>query len=275
MNVRAQERYKLESDLRRALSENQLELYFQPLVDQSKSTVSSFEALLRWHHPERGFVSPGEFIPLAEETGLIVEIGLWIVREAQQQIRRFEAAGFANMRLSINISPRQLRDVDGVRKLVELLRAPETALLTLEITESLLVANKDLSRDFLSQARGLGARIALDDFGTGYSSLSYLREYRFDVLKIDRSFVAGLCLPAKGDSERAQADRNLVASIISLGKILGLEVVAEGVEEASELAALRAMGCELIQGFYYSTPMNADAVDEYLGTVRDTGELRR
>ena len=275
MNERAQARYELELALRYALPEQQLELHLQPLVDQRAGHVVSFEALIRWNHPERGMVSPADFIPLAEETGLIVDIGLWIVREAHEQLRRFSALGAGDVRLSINISTRQLRDVGDVNKLVEALRQPETNRLTLEITESLLVANKDLYRDFLSQARGLGAKIALDDFGTGYSSLSYLRDYRFDVLKIDRSFVSGLHKPLPTDSERERADRNLVASIVSLGQILQLEVVAEGVETETELAALGELGCAVVQGYYFSAPMRSSAAHEYLQRSLESGELRQ
>jgi EAL domain-containing protein (putative c-di-GMP-specific phosphodiesterase class I) len=154
--------------------------------------------------------------------------------------------------------------------LIDALCAPETERLTLEITESLLVANKDLYRSFLSQAQGLGAKIALDDFGTGYSSLSYLRDYSFDVLKIDRSFISAL--DSAPDSNKA--DRNLVASIISLGEILNLEVVAEGVEEAEELRLLAELGCALIQGYYYGAPMPASKALNYLRNQKNSGILR-
>lgn len=283
MNERAQARYELESHLRQAVlqltrlpvEDSQLELYYQPLVDQYTNRVVSFEALLRWHHVDEGFVSPGEFIPLAEETGLIVDIGLWIVQRAHAQIREWDRQGFSDLRLSVNISTRQLRDVADVSRLVASLRAPETARLTLEITESLLIADQDLYRDFLRQARALGAKIALDDFGTGYSSLSYLRDYRFDVLKIDRVFVSGLGMRDGGFAEAAQsADRDLVAAIISLGKILELEVVAEGVERREELEALAELGCGLIQGFYFGKPMTAVDALLYLKQVRRTGATR-
>ena len=283
MTERAQARYELETCLRRAVlgmtqhpgQEPQFELYFQPLVDQYTLSVVSFEALLRWHHPERGFVSPGEFIPLAEETGLIVDLGLWIVSQAHAQIREWDRRGFDDLRLSINISTRQLRDVADVARLVAGLRAVETSRLTLEITESLLIADQDLYRDFLRQARGLGAKIALDDFGTGYSSLSYLRDYRFDVLKIDRVFISGLGIEdGVVDEDAKNADRNLVASIISLGEILELEVVAEGVERKEELDALAELGCGLIQGFYFGKPMNAPDAMSYLLSATRTGDMR-
>ncbi len=283
MNERAHARYELQSCLRHgvlAMSQHpervpQFELYFQPLVDQYTRSVVSFEALLRWHHPERGVVSPGEFIPLAEETGLIVDLGLWIVTQAHSQIREWRRQGFHDLRLSINISTRQLRDVADVKKLVASLRAAETAQLTLEITESLLIADQDLYRDFLRQARGLGAKIALDDFGTGYSSLSYLRDYRFDVLKIDRVFISGLGVDeGVVDEDAKNADRNLVASILSLGEILQLEVVAEGVECKEELGALAELGCALIQGFYFGKPMNAGAALRYMHEAHSTGAVR-
>jgi len=270
MNQRAQARYKLETALRRALADKALELFYQPLVDQYESQIVSFEALLRWQHPELGSISPAEFIPLAEDTGLIVDIGLWVLQEAQEQLRRWSEADFSHLRLSINISTRQLRDVADVERLIDRLDAPETSRLTLEITESLLIADKALYRDFLQRAKSLGARIALDDFGTGFSSLSYLRDYDFDILKIDRSFVQGLKPASFGD----QADRNLVASIISLGQILDLEVVAEGVEEEQELQALRELGCALIQGYYYGTPMPASAATLYFKEHQVSGEFR-
>lgn len=260
MNDQAQEMYELETALRCALVENQFELYYQPLVDQFSDQVLSFEALLRWHHPTRGLVPPQEFIPIAEKTGLIVEIGYWIVQTAHRQLRTWAQLGHPDLRLSINISIRQLRDAADAQKLLQVLDSPETARLTLEITESLLVDDKDLYREFLGKARRLGARIALDDFGTGYSSLSHLREFHFDVLKIDRSFVNALN-PAL-DSK--PADRRLVQSIISLGKQLDLDVVAEGVEKAAELEVLAELGCAQIQGYYFSAPMPADAAKRYL-----------
>ena len=270
MNESAQTRYELEIGLRRALSERQLELYFQPLIDQYRGEIVSFEALLRWHHPTLGIVSPVEFIPIAEDTGMIVDIGIWIVKEAQQRLRRWGEAGYSQQRISINISTRQLRDEPDVRKLLEALDAPQTERLTLEITESLLVADKDLYRDFLKQASSLGAKIALDDFGTGYSSLSYLRDYQFDVLKIDRSFISALCR----DNGVNKADRTLVASIISLGEILDLEVVAEGVETDAELTVLAELGCAIIQGYYYSKPVPVDGAEKYLRLAKSTGLLR-
>ena len=260
MNTRAQTLYELETALRSALIEDQFELYYQPLVDQFSDRVVSFEALLRWHHPTRGLVSPQDFIPIAEKTGLIVEIGYWIVQTAQRQLRTWAQTGHPDLRLSINISIRQLGDAADAEKLLQLLDSPETARLTLEITESLLVDDKELYREFLVKARRLGARIALDDFGTGYSSLSHLREFDFDVLKIDRSFVNAL----KPESTSQSADRRLIESIIALGRQLQLDVVAEGVEKASELKVLAELGCAQIQGYYFSPPMPANAAKHYL-----------
>lgn len=262
MNERAVRRLELESELRDAMTTNQLTLHFQPIVDLGAHRVATFEALLRWQHPRLGWVSPTEFIPIAEDSGLIVDIGLWVVREAMSQLRTLASTGFSDVRIAINISTRQLREVDNVSELLAELRQEETKRLTIEITESLLVADMDLNREFLAQAKALGARVALDDFGTGFSSLSYLRDYQFDLLKIDRSFVSGL--------SQASGDKDLVASIISLGQILGLAVVAEGVEDAQELQCLSDMGCVLIQGYYFARPMAADKMLDYLRE----GELR-
>ena len=263
MNERAVRRLELESELRKALAEGQFSLSYQPIVDLQAKRIATFEGLLRWQHPALGRISPAEFIPVAEESGLIVEIGLWVVNEALAQLRKLASNGFPNIRLSINISTRQLREVSDVCALIAELRVPETQRLTIEITESLLVADMDLNQEFLNQARALGARVALDDFGTGFSSLSYLRDYKFDLLKIDRSFVSGL--------NHSSAEKDLVASIISLGDILGLDVVAEGVEEVDELSCLSDMGCSLIQGYYFAEPMAAEAVVGYLRA----GELRK
>lgn len=262
MNERAARRLELESELRDALALNQLSLHYQPIIDLGVNRVATFEALLRWEHPRLGWISPAEFIPVAEHSGLIVEIGLWVVREAMAQLDVLEGDGFSEVRIAINISTRQLREINDVSALLGELRTAQTKRLTLEITESLLVADMDLNREFLAQAKALGARIALDDFGTGFSSLSYLRDYQFDLLKIDRSFVNGL--------SHTSAEKDLVASIISLGQILGLAVVAEGVEEAQELDCLSDLGCELIQGYYFARPMAADQVLPYLRE----GELR-
>ena len=265
MNERAQRRLRLDSELRDALKRDQLALYYQPVIDSRSARVAGFEGLLRWQHPELGFISPAEFIPLAEQSGLIVDIGLWVVDQAIAQLRRWHTAGYGGFRLAVNISTRQLRDRTDVERLLRAFEVPEARYLAVEITESLLVADVDLSRNFLAKLRTLGVKVSLDDFGTGFSSLSYLRDYKFDALKIDRSFVQGL--------NQVSANRELVATIVALGKTMNLTVVAEGVEDNLELECLEALGCHLIQGFYFAPPMPAEDASAYLarGELRKTG----
>ncbi|MEQ8486312.1 MAG: EAL domain-containing protein [Pseudomonadales bacterium] len=254
MNARAERRLEVESALRRAVSNNQLMLHYQPVVDVKRGTITSAEALLRWEHPELGVVSPAEFIPVAEDMGLIVEIGQWVVRECQRQLEVWRAAGVADLRLSVNVSPVQLRRDGDVQGLLSLLGSGP-APLVLELTESALMENSAGVQRFLAQARALGCRVALDDFGTGFSSLSYLRTFEFDVLKIDKTFI---------DEMTNSRDYGLVASIVSMGRILGMRVVAEGVETAEQVKRLRQIGCDYVQGYYFSRPLPAEAFLRYL-----------
>jgi diguanylate cyclase (GGDEF)-like protein/PAS domain S-box-containing protein len=255
MNARAERRLVLETELRRAVRERQLLLHYQPIVDVRSMRVVGAEALMRWIHPERGMVSPGEFIPIAEDTGLIVELGGWLVDEVAAQIARWQDAGLPQFRVSINISGRQLQQRKDMQDLIDRVRAGPCDRLTIEITESVLMADHDAVLEFLRELRELGVRIALDDFGTGFSSLSYLRQFRMDVLKIDRSFI--------GDLEHNNTDLGLVASIVSMGRILGLDVVAEGVETDAQLNCLKQAGCDLIQGFLFSKPLPAADFDAF------------
>jgi diguanylate cyclase (GGDEF)-like protein/PAS domain S-box-containing protein len=250
MNARAERRLLLETELRRALRERHLEMHYQPIVDLRSLRVVGAEALMRWRHPERGMIAPAEFIPIAEDTGLIVDMGRWLVEEVATQIGRWDDAKLRDLRASINVSARQLQHDDDMRALIELVRAGPADRMAVEITESVLMGHDRSVLASLKELRTLGVRIALDDFGTGFSSLSYLRQFRFDVLKIDRSFIR--------DIERSDTDLGLVASIVSMGRILGVEVVAEGVETEAQLECLRRVGCDLIQGYLYSKPLPAD-----------------
>ena len=244
MDARIQERRALELDLRQAVADRAFELYFQPLIDLRTDRVSGFEALIRWRHPQRGMVSPGEFIPVAEETGLIVEIGEWVIQRACA-----EAVSWPEqLTVAVNISPLQFKSPRLLTSVIEALR--ETGLsagrLELEITETVLLADNDASVAILQRLHELGTHIAMDDFGTGYSSLGYLRSFPFDKIKIDQSFVRDLATN--------QGSRAIVRAIISLGHSLGMRVLAEGVETAEQLELLRGEGCREVQGYLFSPP---------------------
>jgi diguanylate cyclase (GGDEF)-like protein len=251
LNERAQQRRQVESDLRQALERGEFELYYQPLFDLEQNRICSFEALLRWRHPEQGLISPAEFVPVAEDTGLIVPIGAWVVREACAQASTWPE----NVRVAVNVSAVQFHR-GGVQETV--LRAlAETGLkadrLEVEITESIFLEGGESTLRLLHGLRALGVRIALDDFGTGYSSLSYLQSFPFDKLKIDRSFIQNLLT-----REGAIA---IVHAITELANALGIETTAEGVEETAQLMELRAHGCSSVQGFLFSEPMSAADVE--------------
>jgi diguanylate cyclase (GGDEF)-like protein len=241
-------RLELRSDLERAIEAGELELHYQPVVRLADGSISGFEALLRWHHPERGMVSPVEFIPIAEETGLIVSIGRWVLHEAAHHARRLEAAANGPLRMNVNLSAKQLQHGGIVHDVQAALTAsglpPDR--LVLELTESVLLEDGDLAVERLNALKALGLRLALDDFGTGFSSLSYLSRLPVDVLKLDRSFLR----------DGAPA---LTAGIVGLGAALQLEVVAEGIETNDQWYALQALGCDYGQGFLFARPLDAAA----------------
>jgi diguanylate cyclase (GGDEF)-like protein/PAS domain S-box-containing protein len=251
-------RLELRTDLQRAIATEQLELHYQPVVRLEDGAVSGVEALLRWRHPEHGVVSPERFIPIAEETGLIVPIGRWVLREGCRNARRLLAAidPATNPSISINLSLKQIQHSDIVADVRDALTesglAP--ACLTLEITETVLMADADLAVQRLCELKELGVRLALDDFGTGYSSLSYLSRFPVDILKMDRSFLRDGASPADG----------LATAVVGLGATLNLEVVAEGIEFPEQWHTLRELGCEMGQGFYFARPMDVDATLEFL-----------
>jgi diguanylate cyclase (GGDEF)-like protein/PAS domain S-box-containing protein len=254
MDRQAQHRRALESDLRRAYASGEFELHFQPLIDIARERIVAFEALLRWRHPEKGMISPAEFIPIAEDTGLIVALGEWTLRTASAEAARWPG----DIRIAVNLSPVQFRGRGLVQAVVGALAhsglAPQR--LELEITESVLLAETDSNLATLHQLRALGVRISMDDFGTGYSSLSYLRAFPFDKIKIDRSFV------------REIADRPdcvaIVRAISGLGRSLGIATTAEGVETAEQLERLRLEGCTEVQGFLFSAARPAAEVSDLL-----------
>jgi EAL domain-containing protein (putative c-di-GMP-specific phosphodiesterase class I) len=246
------------ADLRHAVSRGQLRLHFQPILTLGGESVAGVEALVRWQHPQRGLVPPDEFIRLAENRGLIVDIGNWVLREACGQAARWVNAGPGGKALSmaVNISALQLAPCAGlVDSVAEVLRESgiEPAMLVLEITESALMGDAEGALEILTQLKELGVRLAIDDFGTGYSSLVYLKRFPVDVLKVDRSFIAGL----GQDPE----DSAIVTSVIGLARAVGVVAVAEGVETTEQLVALQELGCEFGQGFLWSRPVPANELD--------------
>ncbi len=256
------ERLELRADLQRAMTGGQLELYYQPLVNLADGGVNGVEALLRWHHPERGMLGPDTFIPLAEEMGLIVPIGRWVLREACRQGRQIQRLMPAEPQLSmsVNLSVKQLQHSDIAADVRDALAESglPAASLTLEITESVLMTDTDIAVQRLTELKELGVRLAMDDFGTGYSSLSYLSRFPVDILKMDRSFLR----------DGATPQTSLLASaVIALGETLQLEVVAEGIEFSEQWRGLRDLGCGSGQGFLFAHPMDADATLEYLRTA--------
>jgi diguanylate cyclase (GGDEF)-like protein/PAS domain S-box-containing protein len=250
-------RLELRADLQRALTANELELHYQPITCLADGRLAGFEALLRWQHPERGMVSPSDFVPFAEETGLIVPIGRWVLREGCRQAVRFNRMNpDGPLRMSINLSVKQLQHSDVVADVRDALddAGLEPELLTLEITETVVMADTDLAVARLAELKALGVRLAMDDFGTGYSSLSYLSRFPVDVLKMDRSFLR----------ERAHELSDLVSAVVAIGQSLHLDVVAEGIEHPEQCAALRALGCDLGQGFLFAGPMDRFGATEFV-----------
>jgi len=250
MSVISQERFALEHDLRHAVSLGQLELHYQAQVPFEAGVPGGVEALLRWHHPTRGLIPPDQFIPLAEESGLINEIGHWVLQQACWQARQWLDSGYP-IRVSVNLSCIQLQQdniVELVRDSLQQVNLP-ACYLELELTESCLLKDFDRSARSLNKLRLLGVSLAMDDFGTGYSSLSYLKRLRLHRLKIDRSFVTGL--------PTDQGDLAIVSTIVAMARSLGLEVVAEGVETEQQRISLLQLGCDEYQGFLFSKPLSA------------------
>jgi len=277
MNARLLERLELEVALRSALEQDELVLYYQPQVELRGGAVISAEALIRWQHPERGLVSPGEFIPLAEETGLIVGIGEWVIETACAQLAAWQQQGITEIRLAVNVSARQFQHETLVATVTTALHryAVPPHLLELEVTESAIMHEPEHTVAILDELKGLGVRISLDDFGTGYSSLNYLRRFPIDKLKIDQSFVR--------DITTQPDDASIALSVISLAHSLRREVIAEGVETEAQLTFLRRNDCDHIQGYLFARPMPADEFTAMLvagrrldlGVGADEGDERR
>ena len=262
MDVKAQARRLLELDLRKATGAGEFELYYQPIVNLAQNRISGFEALLRWNHPTRGRVSPAEFIPLAEETGLIVPIGEWVMRQACVEARTWPSG----LRVAVNVSPVQFRNESLVSTVVSTLANSglHPGQLELEITEAVLMNNNEATLAALHQLRGLGVRISMDDFGTGYSSLSYLRSFPFDKIKIDQSFVRDLV-------ERPDSIA-IISAVAGLGHSFGMTTTAEGVETQEQLDLMRAEGCTEVQGYFYSRPVPASEIIKLLSGFRERAQ---
>jgi diguanylate cyclase (GGDEF)-like protein len=258
---RALARLHLEHDLRRSLELDELRVHFQPEIAMHEPRLAGLEALVRWEHPERGLLGPGEFIALAEETGLIVPIGAWVMRAACAQAQAWREAGLlaGDVVIRVNVSARQLADGAQLVRTVQATLAEtglDASVLCLEVTESVLASDAEGSIETLRDLKAIGVQIAIDDFGTGYSSLQYLRRFPIDCLKVDRSFVRGL--------PQSSEDAAIVTAVVELGHTLGLSVTAEGIETAEQLRALRDVGCDTAQGFFFSRPVTARRLGEIL-----------
>jgi len=262
MTSRAKQRLKLEAELRHALDHQELRLYYQPQVDLISGEIVGLEALVRWQHPERGMIPPGEFIPLAEESGLIAPLGDWVLREACRQIKRWSDAGLMPRQMAVNISAVQLsrgRLLESIREVLDETEiAPEQ--LELEITETFVMTDREHSFKLLADIKALGILISIDDFGTGYSSLSYLQQLDVQKLKVDISFVR--------DMTTNPGNASIVKAIIALGHSLGLEVIAEGVEDPGQARYLRSLQCDVIQGYMISRPMPADEATRFISAFQ-------
>ena len=250
----------METELRRAMARNEFELHYQPIVDVDSGAVMCLEALIRWKHPERGFIPPLDFIPLAEENGLIVPLGWWVLEESCRQLAVFQT-GFPRAKpltMSVNISAKQFAQADLAQKLKDLLQTSGIApgSLELEITESVIMDRGEAAISRLEELKALGLRLFVDDFGTGYSSLSYLHRFPIDMLKIDRSFIREI--------DATGGHTEIVRAIVGLGRNLGLGLIAEGVETEAQLAVIRTLGCQLAQGYLFSRPRPAAEIQEYL-----------
>jgi predicted signal transduction protein with EAL and GGDEF domain len=264
MDARAQTRRKIETELREAVRGDALRPYYQPLVDLSSGRITGFEALVRWPHPERGMISPAEFIPIAEEIGLILPIGEWVLRKACTEAYKWPK----HVSVAINLSPVQFKSRNLVQAVILALAnsglSPQR--LELEITESVLLEDNEMTLSLLHQLRNLGVSIALDDFGTGYSSLSYLRSFPLDKIKIDRCFINGLT-----DGADSVA---IVLAIAGLARNLGIRTTAEGVETTQQLQHVRALGCTEMQGYLFSAPRSLEELERTFWPQAAPGLIR-
>ncbi|MNE05766.1 Phytochrome-like protein cph2 [compost metagenome] len=259
LNAEASYKLFVENNLRRALAQNELEVFYQPKLCLKSGQLLGMEALLRWHHPEKGMISPDQFISVAEETGMIIPIGKWVIREACRMSKRLGAAGLGELQVAINLSPKQFSDPDLVGSIAAILHEEQLppAQLELELTEGLLLEATEDTRHQLNDLKSLGLTLAMDDFGTGYSSLSYLKKFPIDVIKIDRSFIK--------DIPENQDDKEITSAVIAMAHKLKLKVVAEGIETAAQLGFLRRQHCDVGQGYLFDKPISGKHLFENLG----------
>ena len=261
MYVQVMHRMELENELRQGILRGELVLYYQPIINLHNLKVSGFEALVRWQHPQRGFISPGEFIPLAEETGLIMPLGKWVMHEACKQLKIWQdkLPEADSLIMSINVTGDELCSPDFLNSLDQIIAQTQvkTSCLKLELTESVLIENSALILDVLAQIKARNIQLSIDDFGTGYSSLSYLPQFPVDNLKIDRSFV--------NDMDTSQQNIEIVKTIVTLAKALNMQVIAEGIETKSQLSSLQALGVEFAQGYLFSKPLTSVLSEKMIG----------
>jgi len=265
-SVAAKERFSLEKDLRHAISREQLALHFQPVVDLAAGRVVGAEALLRWRHPELGMVSPAEFIPILEQSGLIDEVGLWVLNAACREARLWEDSGLLGLKMAVNLSARQFTDPSLNTTIIRTLERHGLApgALEVELTETAAMEDAARTRRLVEELRALGVSVAIDDFGAGYSSLSYLKNLPFSKLKIDREFVMNV--------DERRDSQAICRALVELSRGLDIQVLAEGVETAAEVETLRELGCNLIQGYYFARPMSGA---DFMKTLRDPAWLAR
>jgi len=257
MSVNAMERLDLENSLRKALDEEQFVVFYQPTIDIHKNEIVSVEALLRWDHPEKGIIKPADFLPLAEDSGLIVPIGEQMIRTVGKQLSAWREEGIDNQNVSINIAPRQFRDMDVLALFKEIIHANDldASNFTIEVTESALIDNVGEVDSVLKTLSGMGASIALDDFGTGFASLAYLKDYPVDIVKIDKIFVEG--------TPENRENTAIVEAIAGVTRGLRLRLLAEGIENERQLQMLKGMGCQLAQGYYWSKALPPDQYEQF------------
>jgi diguanylate cyclase (GGDEF)-like protein len=268
MHTRAVHLMQMENDLRRALEREELCVYYQPIVSLDNGHLAGFEALVRWQHPERGFINPSDFIPVAEDTGMIIPLGIYVLRRACRQLAKWQWQSSANRSLfmSVNLSGKQLAQPDLIGHIKEIIEEThvEPRHLKLEITESAVMENAEMAVQLLNRLKALGVQLSIDDFGTGYSSLGYLHRFPLDTLKIDRSFVGRI-------GETAE-NTEIVRTVVSLADSMGMEVVAEGVETLGQLAQLRKLNCQYGQGFLFSRPVDAESASAWVSARPDWEE---
>ncbi|MGL5035120.1 MAG: two-component system response regulator [Microcystaceae cyanobacterium] len=263
MQVQVRNRLEIENDLYQAIEENSLDVYYQPIIDLKTQEIKSFEALVRWHHPTKGLISPLDFIAIAENTGLIIPLGLQVLEKACAQLKQWQNAQLitADTSISVNLSPKQFSQIDLLEKILQIVADQQLArkCLKLEITESAIIDNLDNAQKILTQLQAQEIAISIDDFGTGYSSLSYLHQFPINTLKLDRSFII--------DIDCNQQKKEIVRTIINLAQALNMNTIAEGIETASQRSVLRELNCELMQGYWFSRPLPEAQMSEFLAAL--------